>query len=69
MLNKERHPLVSIIMNCHNGEKFLEDSLKSIFNQTYQNWELVFWDNISTDKSSMILKKYKDQRIRYFSRQ
>ena len=66
MPNKERQPLVSIIMNCHNGEKFLEDSLKSIFNQTYQNWELVFWDNISTDKSSMILKKYKDQRIRYF---
>jgi len=66
MLNKERPPLVSIIMNCHNGEKFLDDSLKSIFNQTYQNWELIFWDNVSTDKSPVILKKYKDQRIRYF---
>lgn len=66
MLNKKKFPLVSIIMNCHNGEKFLEESLKSIFNQTYNNWELIFWDNVSTDKSSMILKKYKDRRIKYF---
>ena len=44
----------------------MEDALKSIFNQTYQNWELIFWDNLSTDKSSVILKRYKDQRIKYF---
>ncbi len=66
MLNKKTLPLVSIVMNCHNGEKFLDNSLKSIFNQTYQNWELIFWDNVSTDKSCIILKKYKDQRIKYF---
>ena len=66
MLNKKNLPLVSIVMNCHNGEKYLEDALKSIFNQTYQNWELIFWDNLSTDKSSVILKRYKDQRIKYF---
>ena len=65
MLNKKKF-LVSIIMNCHNGEKFLEESLKSIFNQTYNNWELIFWDNVSTDKKFMILKKYKDRRIKYF---
>ena len=49
MLNKKNIPLVSIVMNCHNGEKFLEDALKSILNQKYQNWELIFWDNCSTD--------------------
>ena len=43
-----KNPSVSIIMNCLNGEKYLEDSLKSIVNQSYKNWELIFWDNRST---------------------
>ena len=58
--------LVSILMNCHNGEQFLEFSLRSIIEQTYQNWELIFWDNRSTDNSAKILKKFNDKRIRYF---
>ena len=61
-----RKPLVSIIMNCLNGEEFLYYALKSIVNQTYKNWELVFWDNRSTDNSAKILKSFKDKRIRYF---
>ena len=36
-----KNPLVSIIMNCHNGQIFLEESLKSIFSQSYENWELI----------------------------
>ena len=47
MLKEE--PLVSIIMNCHNGDRYLEESVKSIIAQTYQNWELIFWDNVSSD--------------------
>ena len=66
MLSEKNNPLVSIIMNCHNGEKFLEESLQSIFNQSYQNWELIFWDNVSLDSSSKIIKKYKDFRIKYY---
>ena len=58
--------LVSVIMNCHNGEVFLKESLNSLISQTYKNWELIFWDNNSTDKSETILKQYKDQRIKYF---
>ena len=49
--------LVSIIMNCHNGEKFLSESLKSVFNQTYKNWEIIFFDNVSNDNSKEILKR------------
>jgi len=63
-MNKQ--PLVSIIMNCYNGEEYLAESLKSVLNQTYQNWELIFWDNISTDNSKKIFEKYKDKRFKYF---
>ena len=59
-------PLVSILMNCYNGEKYLEVALKSVFDQTYKNWELVFWDNLSSDKSEEILKRFKDPRVKYF---
>ena len=54
-------------MNCHNGEQYLEQSLKSIISQTYSNWELIFWDNLSTDKSKDIVESFKDKRIKYFS--
>ena len=63
------NPLVSIIMNCHNGEKFLTESLKSVKNQTYKNWELIFYDNCSTDKSKNIIKNFSDKRVRYFKSQ
>jgi len=64
---KQENNLVSIIMNCHNGEKYLNESLKSIFNQSYKNWELIFYDNCSDDKSFEILNKYKkDKRVKYF---
>ena len=59
-------PLVSVIMNCHNGEKYLKESIKSLMSQTYKNWELSFWDNNSLDNSKKILKEIKDKRIKYF---
>ena len=58
--------LVSIIINCYNGEKFLAEAIESILNQTYKNWEIIFWDNVSTDKSEKILKSFNDKRIKYF---
>ena len=58
--------LVSIIMTCHNGETFLREAVRSIINQTYYNWELIFYDNHSTDKSEKIIKSFNDQRIKYF---
>jgi glycosyltransferase involved in cell wall biosynthesis len=59
-------PLVSIIINCYNGEKYLRDAIDSIYDQTYQNWEIIFWDNQSTDKSAEIFKSYNDVRLKYF---
>ena len=58
--------LISIVMNCYNGEKYLNQSIDSIINQDYQNWELVFFDNNSNDKSAQIFKSYKDKRFFYY---
>ena len=46
--------------------KILEKSLSSIKNQTYQNYELIFLDNCSDDKSKEIFEKYKDPKFKYF---
>ncbi len=62
----QQNSLVSIIMNCHNGQQYLKYSLKSIFNQTYKNWELIFWDNLSTDGSKKILDQFRDKRVKYY---
>ena len=55
MQNKKK--LVSIILNCYNGEKYLNQALTSVLKQTYKNWELIFWDNKSTDKSKIFMQK------------
>ncbi len=58
--------LVSIIMTCNDGELFLQEAVISIINQTYSNWELIFYDNYSIDKSEEIIKNFKDHRIKFF---
>jgi len=62
MINR---PLISVIVNCFNGEKYLREAIDSIYSQTYENWEIIFWDNVSTDNSAKIAKTY-DKRLRYF---
>jgi glycosyltransferase involved in cell wall biosynthesis len=62
----QNEPLVSVVMNCYNSDTYLEQAIESIINQTYQNWEIIFWDNQSTDNSALIVKSYNDKRIKYF---
>ena len=59
-------PLVSIIVNCFNGEKYLNQCIQSIINQTYKNFEIIFWDNNSTDESQKIVSQFVDKRIKVF---
>lgn len=59
-------PLVSVIINCFNGEKYLREAIDSVIAQTYENWELVFWDNQSTDSTRKIVESYKNPKIKYF---
>ena len=65
-MKSNNEPLVSVIMNCYNGQKYLEESIESVLSQTYKNWELIFWDNISNDRSAEIFKNYNDSRLKYF---
>jgi glycosyltransferase involved in cell wall biosynthesis len=58
-------PRVSVIVNCFNGERYLTEALDSIFAQTLADFEVIFWDNGSTDRSADIARAY-DARLRYF---
>ena len=63
---REKRGLLSIILNCFNGEAYLHEAINSIKLQTYKNWELIFWDNQSTDRSKKILNSFKLDKLKYF---
>ena len=65
-INSNNYPLVSIIMNCYNGQTYLADAVKSILSQTYRNFEVIFLDNQSHDNSAFIYKSFKDKRLKYY---
>ena len=58
-------PKVSVIMNCYNGEQYLREAIDSVFAQTFDDWDIIFWDNASSDRTAEIAKSY-DGRLRYF---
>ena len=64
--NSSINPKFSVIMNCLNGSKYLKQSINSLLDQHYQNWELIFWDNNSTDNSRDIFNTFNDKRLKYF---
>jgi len=57
-------PIVSIILPTYNRADLLPAAIESVLNQTYSNWELIIWNDGSTDATKSILKKYSDLRIR-----
>lgn len=52
------NPKVSVIIPVYNGEKHLDDSINSVLNQHYDNWECIVVDDGSTDGSASVIKKY-----------
>jgi glycosyltransferase involved in cell wall biosynthesis len=58
-------PKISIIMPTYNRASFLLETIESIQNQTYANWELVIVDDASTDHTEELIRTLTDQRIRY----
>ena len=58
---------ISIGIPFFNAEKYLEDAIKSVLAQTFQNWELILVDDGSTDRSLEIAQSFVDPRIRIIS--
>lgn len=58
-------PKVSIILPTYNGEKYIQQSIDSVIDQTFMDWELIIVDDCSTDSTPKIVKAYadKDNRI------
>lgn len=59
-------PLVSVILPTYNREELLPRAINSVLAQTFQSWELLIWDDGSTDNTHQVVSGYDDQRIRYF---
>ena len=65
----EYQPLVSVIMPCYNMERFIADTIRSVTNQTFADWELLITDDTSTDGTVALIQSLaeNDNRIRLFS--
>lgn len=59
-------PKISVLMPVYNAEKFLNEAIDSILNQTFKDFEFLIINDGSTDRSKEIILSYKDPRIRYF---
>jgi glycosyltransferase involved in cell wall biosynthesis len=57
-------PSVSVCLPVYNGERFLAETIRSVLDQTYRDFELVVLDNASTDQSGTIARSFSDPRIR-----
>lgn len=58
--------LVSIVIPSYNHEKYISETIESVLNQTYQNFEIVITDDGSSDNTVDIIKKFSDSRIKLF---
>jgi len=60
--------LISIITPTYNCGQFIDETIKSVINQTYQNWEMIIVDDCSTDNTKEVVGRYlaKDSRIKYY---
>jgi glycosyltransferase involved in cell wall biosynthesis len=61
----QKLPLISIVTVVFNGEKYIEETIQSVINQSYENIEYIIIDGSSTDRSLEIIKKY-DSKIDYW---
>lgn len=59
-------PPISIIFPVYNGSRYLRLSLESLLSQTFRDFELIIWNDGSSDNSEAIIRSFQDERIRYF---
>jgi len=60
-------PDISVLLSVFNEEKYIVDTITSVLDQTYENFELIIIDDASTDKTLEILKSFNDTRINIFT--
>src|ERR1700693_193106 len=56
-------PLISVIMPVYNGERFIRETIDSVLNQTYRNFEFIIVNDGSVDSTRQIISSYDDKRI------
>jgi glycosyltransferase involved in cell wall biosynthesis len=59
-------PRISILVNLYNGADYLREALDSVLAQTFEDWELILWDDQSTDGTASIAAGYVCERVRYY---
>ncbi|MEL6787440.1 MAG: glycosyltransferase, partial [Cyanobacteria bacterium J06607_15] len=64
-------PTISVLMSVYNGDEYLIESIESIINQTYTNFEFIIINDCSTDNTETIIAQYaqQDKRIKLFNNQ
>lgn len=66
MTKINKQPQVSIIMPAYNSEQYISESIQSVLNQDYDNWELLIVDDQSTDNTVKVIESFNDHRIKVF---
>jgi glycosyltransferase involved in cell wall biosynthesis len=66
MSDQKPPPFISVLLPVYNGAKYLRQSIDSVLAQSYQEFELIIWDDCSTDSSTHIIGEYRDPRIRRY---
>ncbi|MFD2760937.1 glycosyltransferase family 2 protein [Lentibacillus juripiscarius] len=63
---QEKNLLISVITPAYNAEEFIGETIESVINQTYSNWEMIIVDDCSSDKTVEHVKRYsmQDERIK-----
>jgi glycosyltransferase involved in cell wall biosynthesis len=64
MSSATRPPIVSVIMSMRNGASTVDAAIRSVVTQTLRDWEMIVIDNGSSDQSSAIVDRFRDERIR-----
>lgn len=59
-------PQVSVILTSYNHEKYLREAIDSVLSQTFEDFELIIWDDASSDDSFALINGYSDPRIKAF---